>query len=75
MTEKTTTSLGPWKTGLVVFLLLLVVVFIIQNITSYQVRFLFFQFAVPGAVLVFVAFLLGVVIALITSARRARAHR
>ncbi len=66
---------GLWKTGIVAFLLFVLVVFIIQNITAYDVRFLFWKLSVPGAVLVLVAFLLGVMAALLVSVRRTRAPR
>jgi uncharacterized integral membrane protein len=68
----TSVGISSWKTGIVAFLLLFLVVFIIQNITPFQMRFLFFQFSVPGAVLILVAFLVGLTVAIISTARKAR---
>ncbi|MBN1426399.1 LapA family protein [Candidatus Fermentibacteria bacterium] len=72
MTERQAGGLSLWKTGTVAVLLLLLVVVVVQNIEPLPVHFLFFEFSLPGAILVFVPFLLGVVVAMITAARKAR---
>lgn len=75
MTENPRPGASLWRAGGVSLLLLLLVVFIVQNVTPLPVRFLFFDFSMPGAVLVLVPFLLGIVVSLATAAHKARARR
>lgn len=75
MTERPAGGIGLWKAGVVSILLLLLVVVIVQNIEPLPVRFLFFSFQVPGAVLVVAPFILGVAVATIVAARKVRSLR
>lgn len=65
-------KLLPWKVGLTAVVLLMVVVFILQNTTPQEVRFLFLRATLPSALLVLVSFLMGMVVAAVLAVSAAR---
>jgi uncharacterized integral membrane protein len=56
------------KLVVVLILALLTLAFVFQNTQSFEVKFLFYRFAFPGAVLLFAVLLVGFVVGAIVGA-------
>lgn len=59
-----------WKLGVVIMLLLVLLVFTLQNYESVKVRFLFWEFQTSGSILIFASLFIGIVTGLIVSVIR-----
>ncbi|MFH1790896.1 MAG: LapA family protein [Candidatus Omnitrophota bacterium] len=50
-----------WKTGIIIALLLLLVIFTVQNYAIVEIRFLLWSFKTSRAIIIFIAVLVGVI--------------
>ncbi len=68
--------MGKVKLVLVLVLAVLTLLFVFQNTQSFEVRFLFFRFAFPGAALLFAVFVVGFAVgAIVGSGHASRRSR
>jgi len=56
-----------WKISVILILLMLVIIFTLQNYEVVQVKFLFWQFEASRAIVLFLTMLIGFVIGLVVS--------
>jgi uncharacterized integral membrane protein len=64
-----------WKLYLSLILLTLVLTFVLQNTARVNFNFLFWTFGLPGALLLLVVFILGIVTGLLQVASKRTAQR
>jgi uncharacterized integral membrane protein len=62
MEEQHMKAANKWKILLTAFLLVLVMVFSVQNATQVEIRFLFWEVAFPRSLLIFLMLLIGMVV-------------